>query len=164
MIAANPIARAAGFLAGGVLVLAPALATVRTPATGVAAGLPIALRVADSGEAQALPAGTTLQGSLRPRGQAMRGRFTLRNQTAARIVVRPLLRGQRTPVERAVRVELSADGRRVFSGPAAALRRGGERIALGVGESARVAVAVRAERSAPPVPVPVAWTVSFERP
>jgi hypothetical protein len=66
----------------------------------------------------------------------------LRNQTAARLAVRPELREGDVAVDATLRLSLTVapSGRRIFDGTAAELRRGAAPLVLASGERATIAV------------------------
>jgi hypothetical protein len=80
---------------------------------------------------------------LRP-GHEAAGAVTVRNQTSARLAVRPRLADGPAALDGAVQYELTVapGARRVYSGPASGLRAGGAPFVLGSGERATIAVRV----------------------
>lgn len=139
-------ARIAGFAAGLVLVAAVAWHAWRVPPTGAGQGLDVALSATPSGEiAIERVKGDVLAASdLIPGGdvRAARGLLHVRNITGRTVAARPRLEGGDPDLDRVLHLELTRRGKRVFIGPAGALRAGraGGSLRMTAGELAGVRV------------------------
>ena len=135
-------ARTAGLATGLVLLAGVALTQWSVAPSRAALGLDLKLTAVTHGELEVGPAGpAVLARGLRPGHEAV-GAVKVRNQTSARLAIRPRLLEGPKALDGTLQFELTAGGRRVFSGPAAALRSGGAPFVLASGE--RETIAVRA--------------------
>lgn len=119
--------RVAAF-AAGVVLAALALLSWRVPASGEELGLDVRLVATPPGELLVEQTGTFLSGrGLTAGGQVVKGRLTVRNVAGRRLAfqVRGLPSTRR--LDRLLRVELRAGGRRLASGPLGDLRAWTER-------------------------------------
>lgn len=137
-------ARIAGFAVGLVLVAAVAWQTWRVEPTQARLGLDVAVSALPSGEIGIeRTKGDVLQASSLTPGddpRAARGLLHVRNLTGRTVVARPHLEGGDPQLDSVLHLELTRRGKRVFSGPAGALRSDAAGVALpmSVGELAGV--------------------------
>jgi hypothetical protein len=135
-------ARTAGLATGLVLLAGVALTQWSVAPSRAALGLDLKLTAVTHGELEVGPAGpAVLARGMRPGHEAV-GAVKVRNQTSARLAIRPRLLEGPKALDGTLRFELTVGpaGRRVFSGPASALRSGGAPFVLASGERATIAV------------------------
>ena len=141
-------ARVAGLATGLVIVAVFAWSAWRVEPTRAPLGLDVALRAVPSGEiAVERVKGDVLRASaLRPGGDgdAARGLLHVRNLTGRTVAARPLLEGGDPGLDRVLHIELTRRGKRVFIGPAGALRSGRVDAALSMAAGELAGVRIRA--------------------
>lgn len=143
MTGSAPLAlRAAGILAGFAAVVLVTMVAARPPAPQRHADVPVAIDVAQSGEAEARPAGRVVEGTVAPGDQMLTGTVDVIDQTGGRAELRPVLRGPASRSERALRITVASAGRTLYEGSLRGLRRGGKPVAVKGGKPARVDVSV----------------------
>ena len=130
----------AGLATGLTLVVVVALTQWSVAPSRAALGLDLQLTAVPHGELEVAPAGPAVFGrGLRPGHEAV-GAVHLRNQTAKRLAVRPRLEGGPEALDRTLRLDVTSDGRRVFSGAAGELRGRSAALVLASGERATLSV------------------------
>jgi hypothetical protein len=141
-------ARLAGLATGLAIVAFVAWHAWSVPPTEARQGLGVALRAIPTGELSVDPAkGDVLRASdLRPGGKdgAARGLLHIRNLTGRKVAVRPQIDGGDPELDEALHLEITRRGRRVFRGPAGALRAGRARSGLNLEPGELAGVRVRA--------------------
>ena len=140
--------RLAGFAAGAVLVAAFAWTSWRVQPTDAPLSVDIAMSAVSSGEVgiERVKGDVLRASALKPGGDggAARGLLHVRNQTGRTMAARPRLEGGDPALDQVLHIELTRRGKRVFIGPAGALRSGRADAALPMAAGELAGVRIRA--------------------